>query len=260
MIERREESNAAYHGNHEYISRSRLCRFSVCPAYYKYYEDHDEEETDALAFGSAFHKYVLEREDFDTEFTIIKSKRTNEGKAAIEEAKKNGKTAITQEDFGFIQGMAAAVESNPFCRKLLDGRREESFYYEDDGVKCKVRPDCYKVIGDKVIITDLKSCVSAREPSKSMEKYGYDVQSAMYPVGVGAVLGINPNDIQFCFIFVEKKPPFLVNVCQVDTTVRERGYAKYTEYLGTYKECLATGDFYGLNGKNNDLTIIYAEE
>ena len=56
--------------SYQAISRSDLFKFKKSPLHYKYASEHQEEPTPALNFGSAAHKYILEREDFDTEFAI----------------------------------------------------------------------------------------------------------------------------------------------------------------------------------------------
>jgi hypothetical protein len=45
---------------------------------------------------------------------------------------------------------------------------------------------------------------------------------------------------------------------QADKYVLQKGEADFREYIGTYKECLDTGNFYGLNGAYdviNNLTL-----
>ena len=65
-----EESSEQYHGSKP-ISRSKLFRMvkngQVCPQNYKYFLENPQEDTDALRFGRAFHKAVLEPRDFENE-------------------------------------------------------------------------------------------------------------------------------------------------------------------------------------------------
>jgi hypothetical protein len=63
------EPNAAYHASAP-ISKSRLARIGVSPAWFKWCEENKQEQTESMKFGSAFHKFVLEPKDFDNEFAI----------------------------------------------------------------------------------------------------------------------------------------------------------------------------------------------
>ena len=65
------ETNAEYHGYTSAISKSRLANMSICPLYFKWREDIPSEPTEDLTLGSAFHKWVLENDTFDTEFAVM---------------------------------------------------------------------------------------------------------------------------------------------------------------------------------------------
>ena len=91
-------------------------------------------------------------------------------------------------------------------------------------------------------------------------KYHYDLQTAMYRDGASKVLGVPKDNIDFVFIAVEKKPPYLLNIMQADTYVIQKGEADFREYIGTYAECKADGVFYGLNGKNGIINTLSLPE
>lgn len=259
------ETNAEYHGYKDSISKSRLSNFSVCPAYFKWREENPEEETKELIEGSAFHKLVLEPETFDKEFIVAPSfdRRTKEGKLAYNhfcELVVSGITVITQEQYDMICGMRDSVLSNPYAVKLLNGSVEQSMYFVDDftGIPCKVRPDVWRKVKDRIVITDLKSTKSAKPKdfARDLVKFNYDLQAYMYSYGASKVLDVPFENIDFVFIAVEKKPPYLVNVMQVNGLVMEKGEADFREFIGTYKSCLETGNFYGLNGEHNVINTL----
>lgn len=260
------ETNAEYHGYREAISKSRLANMSVCPAYFKWCEDNPQEPSEDMVLGSAFHKIVLEPETFYDEFAIMPNVdgRTTQGKLLkkqFDETKGN-KQGITQDQYDTICGMRDSIMSNPYARKLINGNIEQSMYFTDDltKVECKCRPDVWRKVADRVVITDLKSAKSVM-PNDFMRdcvKYHYDLQTAMYREGASKVLGVPKDNIDFVFIAVEKKPPYLLNIMQADTYVIQKGEADFREYIGTYKECLEDGVYYGLNGKNgiiNNLSL-----
>lgn len=255
------ETNAEYHGYREAISKSRLANMSVCPAYFKWCEDNPTPPSDDMVLGSAFHKIVLEPETFDKEFMIMPhfDRRTKEGRLGYEnlmnKVQGNCITLITKEQYDTICGMRDSIMSNPYARKLINGNIEQSMYFTDDltKVECKCRPDVWRKVADRVVITDLKSAKSVM-PNDFMRdcvKYHYDLQTAMYREGASKVLGVPKDNIDFVFIAVEKKPPYLLNIMQADTYVIQKGEADFREYIGTYAECLETSNWYSFNGKDN---------
>jgi exodeoxyribonuclease VIII len=73
----------------------------------------------------------------------------------------------------------------------------------------------------------------------------------MYCNGVSKVTGVPIENIDFVFIAVEKKPPYLANVMLADKDVLQKGEADFREYIGTYADCMRTQTWFGLNGEHN---------
>lgn len=251
------ESNKKYHGYLNAISKSRLCKMSVCPAYFKWCEENPQEPTEDLIFGSAFHKVVLEPATFDREFAVLPlniDRRTKAGRETYNEfleTHKN-KDILTQEQFETALCMKNAVEKNKIAKVLLKGKKETSMYYVDDltGIECKIRPDLYTIVNDRLVITDFKSCKSAspEEFTRDIVKYSYDLQVAMYKNGASKVLGYPLDKIDFVFIAVEKKAPHLIGIYEANEDIYQRGDAIYRKYLGMLKHCRETNDWYEYNG------------
>lgn len=253
------ETNKDYHSDLTAISKSRLAKMSVCPQYFKWCEDNPEEKTEDLIVGSAFHKLVLEPETFGVDFVVMPliDKRTKQGKEIYEQflISSQGRDIITQEQYETICSMRDSVLSNKYAVALLKGYHEHSFYAQDNLTKefIKVRPDCYRKVQDRIVITDLKSCRSAvtEDFMRDVVKFSYDLQAYMYSFAVSIVLNIPLENIDFVFIAVEKKAPFMMNILQADQYVLQRGEALFREYLGNYHECKETNNWWGLNGKHN---------
>ena len=259
-----EESNKEYHEDKESISKSNLAKMSVCPQYFKWCLDNPQEPTEDLLIGSAFHKVTLEQETFGQEFVVMPNinRRTKEGKeqySAFLEAS-NGRGVVTEEQYENILKMRMAVLENKYAKALLEGEHEKSFYATDEmtGVQVKVRPDCFKVVRDRVVITDLKSCKSAisEDFMRDVVKYSYDLQAYMYSYVVSRVLDVPIEKVDFVFIAIEKKEPFLVNVLQADRYVLERGEALFRKYIGEYKDCKDNNHWWGLNGKAGIINVL----
>ncbi len=261
------ESNSAYHGYTDAISKSRLAKMSVCPAYFKWCEDNPQEPTEDLIIGSAWHKLVLEPKTFDKEFAVLPvniDRRTKQGKADYDAFMQSadGKQVLTQEQFDTISAMKSVVMSNKYAVALLQGKHEKSMYGMDEltAENIKTRPDCYRMVGDRLVITDLKSCRSAvyEDFCRDVTKYAYDLQAYMYCYNASKVLNIPFENIDFIFIAVEKKEPYLINILQADKYVLQRGEALFRKYIGEYHECKETGEWWGLNGRTgiiNNLSL-----
>lgn len=252
-VVKKTESIRDYHAS-EPISRSKLMKLEETPAKFKYLMDNPEKPTEALLLGQAFHKLVLEPEDFENEIKIepCVNKRTKEGKAVIAEFHEEfkDKTIVTLDMCEKAGAMAESVLSNPRAKAMLkSGDIEKSYYWVDslNGETVKCRPDTVITKNSKGIISDLKSCLHADSENfrKDSIKHGYDVQAYMCKTAVEKLTGI-PHD--FYFICVEKEPPYLVNIFKADDLVLEHGKRRYRELLGIYHECKVTNNWYGYMG------------
>jgi hypothetical protein len=256
------EPNAVYHAS-EPVSKSDLARIARSPAWFKYCQDNPPKQTDSMLFGSAFHKFVLEPDDFDKEFVVapIIDKRTKAGKEQYAEfiEANPGKSIIGADDFEIIKGMRESIVANKYAKALIQGVTERSFYWTDaiTGEKCKCRPDVIRKIGMRNVVVDLKSCESAATDDFQRDAINcsYDLQAYMYTEGLRNITG---EEHDFIFVAVEKKPPYLLNILQADEFILKRGEALFREYLGIYHECKQTGNWYGYNGFSgaiNTLTL-----
>lgn len=66
----------------EGVSSTDLKHLMRSPAHFKYWKEHPQEDTPALLFGRASHKYMLEKDDFFNEFAVVPNidRRTKAGK------------------------------------------------------------------------------------------------------------------------------------------------------------------------------------
>jgi len=251
------ESNREYHLDSEYISKSVLAKMAICPQYFKWYLENEQEKSADLILGSAFHKIVLEPKDFDNEFAVMPpiDRRTSAGREQYNNfiAESEGKEIITQDDYNTICEMRDSILNNRYARALINGYTEQSMYTTDEltGEGVKARPDVWRNVKDRVVITDLKSCKSAlmNDVTRDVVKYSYDLQAYMYSLIASQVLNVPMENIDFIFIFCEKKAPYLINITQADENVLKRGETLFRQYIGMYHECKETDNWYGLNGE-----------
>jgi exodeoxyribonuclease VIII len=249
MAEGKVMSNAEYRKK-EGISSTELKKIAKSPAHYKHYKENPLEDTPALLFGRAAHKYVLETYDFYNEFAVapICDRRTKEGKETWNKfvADSEGKDVITQEQFEQIDAMRNAAYATPFVSKLLSGEKELSFWGkdEDTGLVIKCRPDCITNWNGKHILIDYKTAhdVENMKFYRDSIKFGYDLQLAYYKDILEQNTG---KDYMVVIIAQEKTAPYVTNVFQLSNDYLENGREVYKEMLKIYKECSETDNWYG---------------
>ena len=104
------------------VSSTDLKRIAKSPAHFRYWKDNPQEDTPALLFGRAVHKYALEKDDFFSEFAVAPNvdRRTKAGKEefALFEAECVGKDVITADDFEKIKEMRDVLYDTTFVKQL----------------------------------------------------------------------------------------------------------------------------------------------
>ena len=258
-------SNAEYRKK-EGVSSSDFKKMMKSMAHYKYYKDHPEDsDSEALQFGRAYHKLMLEPDDFDNEFAVSPKfdRRTKEGKAAAEEfAKKaEGKEVINEETYQKLLEMQKALYDTPFVKLLIKGEHEKSFFWVDEetGIPCKCRPDSFGQIKDQYICVDLKTTNDA-ETDKFMRdamKFGYDIQAYHYCQGLENAY---KKPFKFIFIAQEKTAPYLVNVLEADEYFMKSGEELTKDLLEKYKKALETDTWEGYMGKDSGINSLSVPE
>jgi len=118
---------------------------------------------------------------------------------------------------------------------------ESSFYWYEDEVLCKCRPDliCPPLDDtdskDKIVVVDYKTTQSV-EPytfGRSVKKYSYDLQAAWYRRGMEAA-GYKVDD--FVFVAQEKTYPYASKVFKMTKEQMDFGWSIMETYLENYKE------------------------
>lgn len=258
MAEYLEISNKEYRAM-EGISSTDLKRMAKSMAHFHYFKENpDNSDSPALLFGRAAHKMILEPYDFDNEFSVIPScdRRTKEGKEKYENFLKDseGKDVITKDVYEKIVSMRDALYSTPYCKKLIYGEHEKSFFWNEDGLTMKIRPDSYGKIGTMNIIVDYKTCTCAETETfmRDAIRLNYDLQAAHYKKGMETIYG---EEFEFLFIAQEKEPPFAVNILQADEFFMKSGTEVRQSLLEDYKECLERGEWKGYMGFENETEI-----
>lgn len=233
------------------IRRSDLWKMEESPEKFLFNLEAPEEKTAAMAFGSACHKMVLEKESFFDEYAVMPEgmdRRTKAGKDAFAAfmAEVGEKELVAYNDFVKMAEMRDRLEMHPIAREyLLGGKRakvEEAFFWKDrdTGEKCKIKCDrvFYAPTIRRYVIVDYKTAKSARTERFNAEVFrlGYYMQAAMYTEGMQIARKLKKRPL-FVFVVQEKEAPYSVNVVRVTDEVMRAGEDKFHELLERLHTC-----------------------
>jgi len=226
------------------VSKSALDQLDRSPAHYRAWLDGGSaKETPALKFGRAFHCCILEPQAFAATYTVVpdfgdcRTKPNKDAKIAWFAAN-DGRDFIDDNMLAAIRGMEAAVRKHPAAsRILLDGASEVTLRWTDQqtGLPCKSRADYY--VKSKRLVADLKSTEDASPEAfmRSVAKYRYHVQDALYR---DAFHACGEPIEHFALIAVEKEPPYGVAVYTLDTDAVAKGYSLARANIEMMSDCL----------------------
>lgn len=227
--------DTVYHATEGFISKSSLS--SLKESVFGFFNKKDRNPTKAMQTGTAIHCALLEPAKFSEQYKLmpeITDKRLKEYKDAVKQF--DGVELITGQDALNIKGMIDAVMSNDAARGLLEssGWCEVSGFHTDQDTGVKLRHRFDKLTADGCGV-DVKKTQSANpdEISKTIYKYGYDMQDALYSDAYEAITGHKLN--QFYFIFVEESYPHQVAVVYLDDVSKQIGRDQYKALIGDYQ-------------------------
>lgn len=158
-------------------------------------------KSDALFFGSIFHKIFL------TEMTL---------EQGLEAVKTPAKRAL-------LENLSQSLEALEFWRDLKRG-----FYgpliLEEAGTTrdFKIKPDVR--CPQTGLILDLKTTTDVNQFQWSAKKFGYDLQAAHYLDVAHQIDGKEYRD--FIFVVIDKSYPFQVKLFNLDEETKARGLEK----------------------------------
>lgn len=243
------------------MSFSRMAAFDLSPRHYLWERAHPKEQTPAMAFGSAFHKYVLETDEFENTYVSAPENAPRRPTSAQINAKKpsdetlisvafwedfentrNGRNIISPEDLAKIKRMHEQIMENPRANELImqltNTERPLEWTDPETGVLCKGRFD-----GDTENYTiDLKTCECAQPDVFSRTAWNYSMhkQSSFYVDG-RVYSGKFHKKGDFYFIAVEKDEPHGVTVMKANRDFISLGRQQYVQTLENFNHWCMMG-------------------
>ncbi|WP_017445770.1 PD-(D/E)XK nuclease-like domain-containing protein [Gayadomonas joobiniege] len=215
----------------------------------------DDENSDSLDFGKAFHCALLEPERYAKEYITEPKldRRTKEGKAKAAEFAESakGKVIVTHDEARKIKLMVGSVMAHPDAAAILGldgGVTEASIFWKDPetGLMCRIRPDWMNEQHN--IILDVKTCGDIEGSFKSfigsVSEYGYHKQDSYYTDGYEAHFGKKPL---FVFLVVSTSIEcgrYPVRVFMLDEQDKHDGRSEYRLSLNKYAHHLKSGNWH----------------
>jgi len=250
---------AIYHGDlcdGPSVSASTLVALeNRCPAYawarhYLHPAPVEQEDTDATAFGTAAHAYIVEGPAAFGARYLLKPRGMNFAtKAGKEwrEAHADKGTIITAEDFEAIRAMARAVADHPAARHAFAGGKPEQTLAFRDTETClwlKARPDYLK----QNLALNYKTTINGKREAWERQAWGlgYHMGAALC---VDVMRGCGIDGPLYGFVVQEKEAPYTPVVRVLDDAVIEWGRLQYRAALRTFAACLASGKWPGYSAE-----------
>lgn len=232
--------NDAYHADPALGSTSLKTLATRTPAHWKWESEHPVHK-DVYDLGTVAHSLILEDDESGVTVIDVDDKRGAKWTVPADAAKNAGKIPLKTSEWEQVKGMRDSVMSHPLARAAFtDHRAEESVFWDEGGQMFKCRPDAWK----DGLLVDLKTTVNA-DPSefgRTAYKLGYEQSADHYTDGVRRATG---ELLPFIFVLVEKSPPYLVSVVQLDDDALAAGRALNDRAKRIYADCLATDTWPG---------------
>lgn len=251
-----------YHDTKALVSKSALDLFSRSPAHYRHSLDAPPElPTDEMRVGNAFHVLTLEPDLYRSKVAVLPdfgsmhSSTNRKLRDAWIDDEGRGRVILSRYEHDLITAMANSVRAHPAARRLLSrGDAEVTALWTDPetGLRCKARGDWVSAMSG--VFVDLKSCINASPDAfaRAAATHRYHVQDAKY------TRAFDENGItieHFAFIAVEKEPPHVTAVYQLDDTARLKGEELYMAELRGLRHCIDTDHWPGYSDRVMDLSL-----
>lgn len=261
------EKTEDYYSLSEFLSQSGMKNLKKSPAHYRQYKDEPAEvETDAMAFGSAYHMYILEPERFEQEYYVFdddaiyqvligegfKSPRSTKQYKEWQESEMRligDRKTIDKNDYTKIKDMREKLMAHYYCRALLSGGEAEKsitglLHTTEGDVNIKAKPDYIKP--NKHFIIDLKTTFDASVDgfTRAAADNDYHIQAAFYSDLMEMTTG-DDRGWTFFFIAQEKKKPYAFNIFEASPQFIGQGKYEYEQLIKLFQMCTKEGRWPG---------------
>ncbi len=221
----------------------------------KYIDGLREEFTEAKHFGKILDKAVTEPEKFRERYVVQPyRKNSNAYKDWIKDLDPDV-IILKQKEAEHIEGMVKSLLAHPGASKLLSNcvRQACGYYQHEDGNWTMFRPDLIKESNSLPL--DIKTTADARQHKfeSQMFEYGYDIQASVYIDGINKIYGTNHQKMGL--IIIEKKPPYLVALREVNQAAMDLGRRRYEMMRRWFLHCKKNNDWPGYGNRAKPIGV-----
>lgn len=221
----------------------------------------EKEPTKAQIFGTSFHKYFLEQEEWSATHLVEpdfegKSKTTKADKGGCKEewgefkdrVKEEGKEPVTRSEISKFISMKDSLLRDKFLLDVFERSKKEAsvFFDHNEVLKGKARLDIWSQDSPMgPIVIDVKTCNSANPAnfSQAIRDYSYDRQGAYYLQALNACYdGLNCEE--FWIAAVEKHPPYLMNMFRLDKQLLRHSTLENRSTINDITECVSSSEIF----------------
>lgn len=204
----------------------------------------EEDGTEATAFGTAAHTFIVEgRDAFDARYAVKPAGLRLSTKAGIAWKEDHaGMEHIDTDDLDALERMAAMINAHPVARLALrNGIAEQTAVVQDKetGLWLKCRPD---YLTPRLAI-NLKTTVNNGAEAFALQawKLRYHVSAAM----TLDILTALDHPALYAFLSVEKTPPYVPALRALSDRFLVAGRLIYRRALRRFADCLASNRWPG---------------
>lgn len=243
------ENDKEYFADHSRISNSMLTELKKsAKGFHRQYilGERQQRDSKAMRIGTLVHGLLLEPKALAERIIVAPkiNRRTKEGQAAYDAflTEALGKVIVDPDELATARNMVEEVNTRvdfrPFKERFEDSKAviEKGIRFDWLGVPCKAKPD---FVNNRWCI-DVKT-TDDPSPSgfaRSVLKYGYHRQAALYSIGCKEVYGTPWN---FVFVVVGNSEPYDTAVYTLSRELYEQGVDEVSALLQEYKARLASG-------------------
>lgn len=199
--------------------------------------------SDALIFGSACHKMILEGVDaFSEEFSVYHGKdaytasgrfigrKSKKWKAICDNLGRPHDKVINSKELETLRAMHIAFCKDHEAVEAVQGCLiETAVFWYMHGMAWQGKMDALCPHAGRIV--DLKTTADVYLVDYAIQQYGYDLQAAVYCAAYKALYGSDPD---YKFIFIEKKEPYrtkIVDFNQLDIWAASENVQYWAERL-----------------------------
>jgi hypothetical protein len=196
--------------------------------------------TKEFDIGTAAHLAVLEPLAYADRVFLIPFDTYHKAEAREQRdfAYQNNQIPLKPAEAQIVADICDAIQRRGDIASLFRGGKAEiTAQWTIDGVACKCRPDY--VAEDYILDLKTVACAHPRAVAQAAMRDGWHVRDVWYRMGMSYA---NPlQETKYLFVCVEKTPPYLVEVYQLDQRARAWGEQIVRRGLTLFKQCRDAG-------------------